>query len=305
MPTGWKKAVNSRTLMDSFATIDKACNDANMRSQSEHCEYCCEHQVPTEEISSKKREMILTALDSLDCSEYSQEQQAKILRAMKNFLVTGQRSEDFQLINKGEELEVSALSSPEFCYSPHLLHMSRGELLRLCSPSPRSLASLLTCVRRVSHASLTSLSQGCSHVSHTSLTSLSQDSDKSLTSLLTCVSHVSHKSLTRLLQDSDKSLTSLWQVSHMSLNSLSHVFRKSFTCLSKVSQMCLTCLSRVFHKSFKSLLQVSHLSFTSVSLVSLLTMFLQEYITNTHCHYLEQVFGDKTDKALDEWYNII
>ena len=194
MPTGWKKAVNSRTLMDSFATIDKACNDANMRSQSEHCEYCCEHQVPTEEISSKKREMILTALDSLDCSEYSQEQQAKILRAMKNFLVTGQRSEDFQLINKGEELEVSALSSSEFCYSPHLLHMSRGELLRLCSPSPRSLASLLTCV---------------SHVSYKSLPSLSQDSDKSLTSLLTCVSHVSHKSLTSLLQDSDKSLTSL------------------------------------------------------------------------------------------------
>ena len=157
MPTGWKKAVNSRTLMDSFATIDKACNDANMRSQSEHCEYCCEHQVPTEEISSKKREMILTALDSLDCSEYSQEQQAKILRAMKNFLVTGQRSEDFQLINKGEELEVSALSSPEFCYSPHLLHMSRGELLLLCSPSPCSLASLLTCVSHFSHKSLTCL----------------------------------------------------------------------------------------------------------------------------------------------------
>ena len=140
MPPGWIKAVNSRILMDSFATIDKVLNEGEKKPKSKKCEACCKYFAKKEELSKMKTEIIIDALENINCKEFSQEQMAKILIGMRNFLQTGNINQDLKLINK-EDRYWSALSSSEFCYSPHLLHFSRSDIIGMCSPSVRTMES--------------------------------------------------------------------------------------------------------------------------------------------------------------------
>ena len=133
MPPGWIKAVNSRTLMESFTTVDKVLNRGEKKSNSRKCEACFQYFLKKEEFSQKKTKIIMDALENLNCDDYSHEQMAKILVGMKTFIETGDINEDFRQINKEE------MSS---C-SPHLLHFSRSEMIDLCTPSIRTMESFL------------------------------------------------------------------------------------------------------------------------------------------------------------------
>ena len=100
MPPGWKKAVNSKTLMDSFATVDKVLIKGKKRSETRICGTCCGNFVKSRDRSMKKTEFITGVLGNLNCSDYTEQQMARILTGLKDFLETGDMNQDLQLINK-------------------------------------------------------------------------------------------------------------------------------------------------------------------------------------------------------------
>ena len=135
MPPGWTKAVNSKTLMDSFNKVDKLLKDRNKKSKI--CEDCSEYFSKKEDFSDKKTKMIIDVLENLNVQDYSQEEMAKILVGLTQLTQTGKG--DLTIINNAQTL--SALYCSECCSSPSLLHFSRSDLLNLVSPSVRALES--------------------------------------------------------------------------------------------------------------------------------------------------------------------
>ena len=135
MPPGWIKAVNSKTLMDSFAKVDTLLKDGNKKSII--CEDCSEYFSKKEEFSDEKTKMIIDVLENINCQDYSQEEMAQILLGLTQLIQTGKG--DLPIINEAKKL--SALSCSEFCCSPSLLHFSRSDLVRLVSPAVRALES--------------------------------------------------------------------------------------------------------------------------------------------------------------------
>ena len=112
MPPGWTKAVNSKTLMDSFAKVDKLLKDGNKKYKI--CEDCCEYFSKKDEVLDKKTRMIIDVLENMNCHDYSQEQMARILVGLTQLIQTG--TGDLTIINNDQTL--SALSWSECCCSP-------------------------------------------------------------------------------------------------------------------------------------------------------------------------------------------
>ena len=135
MPPGWTKAVNSKTLMDSFAKVDKLLKDGNKKYKI--CEDCCEYFSKKEEVSDKKTKMIVDVLENINCQDYSQEQMAKILVELTQLIQTGRG--DLTIIKDTQTL--SSLSCSECGFSPSLLQFSPSDLVSLVSPAVRVLVS--------------------------------------------------------------------------------------------------------------------------------------------------------------------
>ena len=132
MPPGWTKAVHSKTLMDSFAKVDKLLKDGNKKYKI--CEDCSEY---LRKKDNKKTKMIIDVLENINCHEYSQDQLAKILVGLAQMIQTGRG--DLASISKDQTW--SALSCSECCCSPSLLQISPSHLVSLSSPSLRALES--------------------------------------------------------------------------------------------------------------------------------------------------------------------
>ena len=100
MPPGWKKAVNSKTLMDSFAAVDKVLIKEKKISEFKKCDPCCDYFVKSEERSIKMTEILTEVVENLHCREYNQQQMANILIGLKYYLETGDINQDLKLLNK-------------------------------------------------------------------------------------------------------------------------------------------------------------------------------------------------------------
>ena len=135
MPPGWTKAVHSKTLMDSFAKVDKLLKDGNKRSII--CEDCSEYFSKKEKLSDKKTKMIIDVLENINCQDYSQEEMAQILVGLTDLIQTGKG--DLPIIKEAQTW--SALPCSECCCSPSLLQISPSDLVSLVSPAVRALES--------------------------------------------------------------------------------------------------------------------------------------------------------------------
>ena len=100
MPPGWKKAVNSKTLMDSFAAVDKVLIKEKKISEFKKCDPCCDNFAKSEERSIKMTEILTEVVENLDCREYNQQQMANILIGLKYYLETGDINQELKLVNK-------------------------------------------------------------------------------------------------------------------------------------------------------------------------------------------------------------
>ena len=138
MPPGWTKAVNSKTLMDSFAKVDRLLKKRDRNDKI--CEDCSGYFSKKEEFSDKKTKIIMDVLENINCQDYSQEQMAQILFGLTQLTQTGKG--DLKIVKNVKPL--SALYCSTCCSSPSLLHFSKSDLVDLCSPSVRSLVSLLS-----------------------------------------------------------------------------------------------------------------------------------------------------------------
>ena len=135
MPPGWTKAVNSKTLMDSFAKVDKLLKGGNKKSKI--CGNCSEYLTKEDD---KKTKMIVDVLENINCHDYSQDQLAKILVGLTQLIQTGRG--DLPIMNNDQTWSALSCSQCSQCScSPSLLHFSPTDLLSLCSPSLRALES--------------------------------------------------------------------------------------------------------------------------------------------------------------------
>ena len=84
MPPGWRKAVNSGSLMESFARVDKYRWSPERSLIARRCGVCSKEE--TEDISLRTNavsDMIVDILKNIDCQRYSRDQLVNVLVKLK------------------------------------------------------------------------------------------------------------------------------------------------------------------------------------------------------------------------------
>ena len=94
MPPGWSKAVNSGTLMESFARVDKYRWSPERSVIARRCGVCSKEE--TGDISLRTNavsDMIVDILKNIDCQRYSRDQLVNVLVKLKCLAKNGHQYE--------------------------------------------------------------------------------------------------------------------------------------------------------------------------------------------------------------------
>ena len=83
MPPGWRKAVNSGTLMESFARVDKYRWSPERSNIATRCGACSQARGDITLRTSAVADMIVDIVKNIDCQRYSRDQLVNVLVKLK------------------------------------------------------------------------------------------------------------------------------------------------------------------------------------------------------------------------------
>ena len=96
MPPGWRKAVNSGTLMESFARVDKYRWSPERSNIARRCGACSQGDITLR--TSAVADMIVDIVKNIDCQRYSRDQLVNVLVKLKCLAKHGQQNEQGGLL---------------------------------------------------------------------------------------------------------------------------------------------------------------------------------------------------------------
>ena len=168
MPPGWRKAVNSGTLMESFARVDKYRWDPKRSNISRTCGLCSQETGDHSQRTIAVSDLIVDILQNMECQRYSRDQLVNVLGRLKHLakhdhqndqgwiilvkykmiiqylLMFDPESGYLDLVDKDTpRLDSCQLSSSRSPYLAHLLHLTGAELSSLTSPNEEVMVYLV------------------------------------------------------------------------------------------------------------------------------------------------------------------
>ena len=166
MPPGWRKAVKSGTLMESFARVDKYRWDPKRSNISRRCGLCSQETGDNSQRTIAVSDLIVDILQNMECQRYSRDQLVNVLGRLKHLAKHDHQNDQGWIIlvkykmmiqyllmfdpesgclvdEETPRLDSCQLSSSRSPYLTHLLHLTGTDLSSLTSPNKEVMVYLV------------------------------------------------------------------------------------------------------------------------------------------------------------------